>query len=275
MNMAGLRLVLAPNPGPMTESGTNTWIVGRGRVAVIDPGPDDERHLEAILAALHPDERVSHILITHPHRDHSALAPRLAAETGAPVLAHGAVGASSGGAVRDPCLTPDMGLADGDRIKGAGWALTALHTPGHEGSHLCFGWSGRCFTGDHVMGWSTTVVSPPEGDMGTYMASLAKLAEQNWKEFLPGHGPVVSNPAARLAELIAHRRRREAQILDAMHDGPASAKALVPRLYPGLTPSLRTAAERNVLAHLLDLSQRGFAVAEPPVTTSSRFRLAP
>jgi glyoxylase-like metal-dependent hydrolase (beta-lactamase superfamily II) len=271
MTEALLRLVRAPNPGPMTERGTNTWILGQGQVAVIDPGPDIGQHLEAILAALEPGERVSHILITHPHLDHSALAPRLAARTGAPILAFNPTPADrlaeAGGL--HPGFAPDILLSDGGKVEGAGWSLTVLHTPGHLGSHLCFASGDKCFTGDHVMGWSSTIVSPPEGDMGDYMASLAKLALQRWSEFLPGHGSVITDPAARLAELINHRRMREEQVLAALHDGPASAGALVPRLYPDLPPALRTAAERNVLAHLLHLSRRGLVRCDPPPGTSS------
>ena len=220
-----LRRVLAPNPGPLTGAGTNTWIVGRGAVAVIDPGPADDAHLAAILAALGPAERISHILVTHAHRDHAALAPALSRASGAPVLAFGtardgirpamaALGlAGTGGEGLDTGFAPDLRLVDGAPVRGAGWTLEAIHTPGHLGGHLCFGWDGLCFTGDHVMGWATSVVSPPEGDMRAYMDSLGRLAARVWRRFLPGHGPVVNDPAARLAALAAHRRAREAEIL--------------------------------------------------------------
>ncbi|PZR00992.1 MAG: MBL fold metallo-hydrolase [Cereibacter sphaeroides] len=270
----------------MTGPGTNTWIVGKGEVAVIDPGPADEAHLKAILGTLGPDERISHILVTHAHLDHSALAPALARRTGAPVLAFGGARdgispamatlglAESKSEGLDLAFVPDLRLADGDTVAGNGWNLRAIHTPGHLGNHLCFAWGDRCFTGDHVMGWSTSLVAPPEGDMTAYMASLARLARERWTEFLPAHGDPIPNPAARLAELTAHRRQREAQILAALADGPLPIPALATRIYTDLAPPLRGAAERNVLAHLIDLAARGAVAATPSLAPNARFALA-
>jgi len=280
-----LRLVRAPNPSAMTERGTNTWIVGRGAVAVIDPGPADETHLTAILAALDPAERVSHILVTHPHADHSALAPALARETAAPVLAFGTArdgmtaamaalaGDETGGEGLDLGFRPDIRLSDGDTVQGAGWALSAIHTPGHLGSHLCFRWGTRGFSGDHVMGWSTSLVSPPEGDMGEYRRSLARLAGQRWTTLLPGHGAPVADPAARLAELAAHRNRRESEIVTALQAGPATASGLVTAIYTDLPAHLHRAAERNVFAHLLDLAHRNSVESEGTPSPAAQFRL--
>lgn len=281
-----VRRVLAPNPSAMTAQGTNTWIVGRGAVAVIDPGPDDTRHLEAILSALEPGERVSHILVTHAHRDHSGLAPALATRTGAPVLAFGGATdgmrptmasrglTGDGGEGIDAGFAPDLRLGDGAVVEGPGWRLEALHTPGHLGNHLCFAMDDLCFTGDHVMGWSTSIVSPPEGDMTAYMASLATLAHRRWSTFLPGHGPDVTDPAHRLAELAAHRRQREHDILGALGDGPADATTIARRLYTAIPLALLGAAERNVLAHLLDLEERKLVAAEGAPDRQTPFRMA-
>lgn len=257
-----VRRVRAPNPSPMTFTGTNSYLVGRGEVAVIDPGPDIDLHLAGLLAALDPGERITHILVTHAHMDHSALAPRLAAATGAPLLAFGgapkaAVSRQGRGDGIDRGFRPTIPLADGAVVTGRGWSLRAIHTPGHLDDHLCFGWGDLCFSGDHVMGWSTSIVSPPEGRMGAYMASLARLATERWSRFLPGHGDPVEHPAERLAELAAHRRAREDDILRRLAAaGPASAAELARAIYTTTPPDLMPAAERNVLAHLEDLSER-------------------
>jgi len=282
----GLRLVRAPNPSPLTAEGTNTWILGEGRVAVIDPGPALPHHMEAILAALSAGERVSHILVTHAHLDHSALAPALASETGAPVLAFGiatdgmrpamarlapSLGPTGEGA--DTAFRPDRRLADGERVQGEGWALEAIHTPGHMSNHLCLAWEDRLFSGDHVMGWSTTVVIAPDGDMGAYMNSLGRLATRPWQRMYPGHGDAVETPEARLAELTAHRRARESQILSTLHSGPATAAEVARAIYTDLAPALLPAAEQNVLAHLIDLEERKMAAAIGPLCRSARFTL--
>lgn len=282
-----IRCITARNPSPLTGDGTNTYVLGSEQVVVIDPGPDDDAHLDAILASLSPGERISHILITHPHLDHSALAPRLADRADAPVLGFGRAtdgrsavmqaladaGFAGGGEGLDLAFTPDLVLRDGDWITGQGWSLQALHTPGHLGSHLCFACDGVLFSGDHVMGWSTTVVSPPDGDMGAYMASLERMVGQGWTQLLPGHGPTVRDPQPRVQELIRHRRQREAEILMALQAGPLDSAALTGRIYAGLDPRLFPAARRNVLAHLIDLHDKERLTAHGAPGPDTRFQL--
>lgn len=284
----GLRVVLAPNPSAMTLHGTNSYILGEGEVAVIDPGPDDPAHLVALLAALHPGERVSHILVSHAHLDHSPLTRPLAALTGAQVLAFGsatagrsaammrlaAAGGIEGGEGVDTGFSPDATLGDGTVVEGAGWRLGVLHTPGHFGNHLSFVWGDAVFAGDHVMGWASSLVSPPDGDMGAYMASLDRLAALGARRLYSGHGDPVADPAARIAELIAHRRAREAAILEALARGPADAATLARTVYTDTPAPLIPAAARNVLAHLLDLAERSLIRPESPLSARSRFRLA-
>ena len=279
-----IRLLRAPNPSPLTGTGTNTWLVGASALAVIDPGPDDPAHLAAILDAVGPGQAISHILVTHAHRDHSALAPRLAEATGAPILAFGT--ATEGrsllmarlaetlpthGEGLDFTFTPDLRLADTDIVAGPDWSLTALHTPGHLGGHLCLALGEMLFSGDHVMGWATTIVSPPDGDMSAYMVSLGRLTRQSWRRFLPGHGDPVEGPADRLQELIAHRQQRERQILAALSDGPARIPALTARIYTDIPKHLLPAAERNVLAHLIDLATRNLVSANPGLHPDAEF----
>jgi glyoxylase-like metal-dependent hydrolase (beta-lactamase superfamily II) len=284
----GVRRVVAPNPSPMTFTGTATYLVGDREAAVIDPGPDDPGHRAAILAALGPGARVRAILVTHSHRDHSAGAPALAAATGAPVLAFGRHGDGAeprmaalaaagldlgGGEGADRAFAPDATLADGETVGGQGWRLTAVHTPGHLSNHLAFalGDTGCLFTGDAVMGWATTLVSPPDGDMARFMTTLARLRRGGWRRFLPGHGRPVEAPDAMLDWQIGHRRAREAQILAALADGPADAAGLARRIYVGLDPALLPAAARNVLAHLLALEAGGRVAAEGPLGAAARF----
>lgn len=268
----GLRMILAPNPSPMTLWGTNTWLIGAGDVAVIDPGPADERHLAAILAALRPGERITHIFVTHAHLDHSPLARPLALATGAPVLAFGDaragrsqrmqdIGEIGGGEGLDPEFAPDLQLSDGETTSGSDWELQAIHTPGHLGGHLCFAWGDRLFTGDHIMGWAPSLVSPPDGDMSDYMASLERIGRRNWTCGYSAHGAVIDDPGTRIAGLIAHRRGREASILAALEE-PAGLDVLLLRVYADAPPALLPAAKRNLLAHLIDLVHRGLAVAE-------------
>lgn len=281
-----IRRVLAANPSPMTGSGTNTWVVGQGDVAVIDPGPDLDSHLSAILAALAPDERVSHIIVTHAHADHSALAPRLARATGAPVLGFGAAdagrspamqalaasGLAGGGEGVDAGFAPDVRLADGDTVAGGTWRLQVLHTPGHFAGHLSLALDDVLFSGDHVMGWAPSLISPPDGDMGAYMASLARLQQRRWSRFLPGHGDAVETPEARLAALVAHRRGREAAILAALSGAALSLPDLVARVYADTPRALHPAAARNALAHLADLAARGLVTAVPQLSPAAIFR---
>lgn len=282
-----IRALRAANPSPLTGSGTNTYLLGQGEVAVIDPGPDLDAHLEAILASLAPGERVSHILVTHPHLDHSALAPRLQTATGAPVLGFGDAfagrsarmaaladaGLSDGGEGLDRAFRPDEMLADGARIEAGEWSVTALHTPGHLGAHLCFDAGEVLFTGDHVMGWSTSVIAPPEGDMTDYMASLHRLSAGSWRRFLAGHGDPIETPARRLADLITHRETREGEILEALAHGPADPTTLAGRIYTDIPAKLRPAASRNVLAHLIDLASKGRAESEETPSLTARFHL--
>jgi len=279
-----IRCLRAANPSPLTGSGTNTWLVGGSEVAVIDPGPDLDDHLQAILSALRPGARITRILVTHAHRDHSALVPRLAALTGAEVLAYGT--ATDG---RSPLMTalaadlspstegldlgfrPDRRLAGGDRITGPDWELAAIHTPGHLGGHLCFAMGETLFSGDHVMGWSTTLVAPPDGDMGAYMTSLARLQQQSWSRMLPGHGDPVADPAQRLADLVTHRLAREAALLTALTRGPMSIPDLTRAVYTETPPHLLAAAAQNVLAHLIDLASRNLVGATPALHPAAVF----
>lgn len=282
-----VRRIVAPNPSPLTYKGTNTYLIGTGDVAVIDPGPKIVAHQEKILEALVPNEKITAILVTHPHLDHSALAPLLAAQTGAPVYAAGvatdgrspamqalaASGLAGGGEGLDLAFTPDNRIADGSTIEGSDWQLEAIATPGHLGTHLAFRFGDILFSGDHVMGWSTTFVSPPDGDMGAYMASLKRLTDIPARLYLPGHGPEITDPAARLRELTAHRKAREASVLASLQLGAKTAKTLAKEIYHDTPAPLLPAAERNVLAHLIDLSERGLVGFDEPLHTQSVFRL--
>lgn len=283
-----IRLIRADNPSPLTGSGTNTYLLGQGDVAVIDPGPDLDSHFAALLAALSPLERIGHILVTHAHLDHSAMVPRLKAATGAEVLAFGpadsgrstvmsdlaAQGLSSAEGC-DAAFTPDRLLSDGAVLAFGGVKVQALHLPGHMGCHMGFALGDILFSGDHVMAWSTTLVSPPDGDMADYMASLRRLALVPWRQMLPGHGPTVSDPAARLADLITHRLSRETALLSALRaHGPASAATLAARVYSDTPNHLLPAASRNVLAHLIDLATRGLAQPGRGPLASSEFSAA-
>jgi len=275
----GLRRIVADNPSPFTFKGTGSYVVGSGEVAVIDPGPDLVEHIEALLAGL-AGERVTHILITHTHRDHSPAARMLKEATGAPTFGfgphaggvRGEPGSEEGG---DWDFVPDVALRDGERVDGSGWHFEAVHTPGHTSNHLCFALadSGILFSGDHVMGWSTSVISPPDGDMAAYMASLDKLLGRRDAVYWPTHGPAITEPAAHVRAFIAHRREREAGILDCLAAGPARIDAIVERLYVGLQPGLRRAAGRSVLAHLVDLVTRGRVVSDGSPTLDSEYRL--
>ncbi|WP_290688443.1 MULTISPECIES: MBL fold metallo-hydrolase [unclassified Haematobacter] len=284
----GLRRIVAPNPSAMTYRGTNTYLLGEGRVTLVDPGPDDERHLAAILEALRPGERIERILVTHSHVDHSALAARLAAEVSAPVTAFGdsaagrsetmeglvAAGMSDGGEGADPTFAPDEELADGAEILAGGQPLRALHTPGHFGNHLSFLWGGFVLSGDQVMGWATSIVSPPDGDMGAYMASLDRLMPQAEAVFLPGHGAPVTDAAARIGWLRDHRRMRERQIRAALEAGESTARSIAATIYTDTPAPLMHAAERNVLAHLIDLAERGVARPEGAIRPDTAFHLS-
>lgn len=275
--------LLAPNPSPMTYWGTNSYLLGETRLAVIDPGPNDPAHLEALLAAI-DGRKVEAILVSHAHLDHSPLAPALAAQTGAPVLAFGdaqagrsaimtdlaARGMARGGEGVDGAFMPDETLADGARITSPEWQIEALHTPGHFGNHLCFAWGDRLFSGDHLMGWSSSLVSPPDGDLTDFMASSARLAARDWSVAYPGHGAPIADPAARLAWLMAHRRDREAQILAALV-GDMPLPALTAAVYDDVAPALLPMAARNLFAHLVDLWGRGLVSARPELSEGAIF----
>lgn len=255
--------VLANNPSPFTNTGTQTYLVGTTDLAVIDPGPDDAEHLAALLAAI-GGRQVRAILCTHTHRDHSPAAPALKAATGAPILGCAPLVLDDAGpradAAFDTGYAPDRVLADGAQVAGQGWTLTAVATPGHTSNHLCFALeeSGALFTGDHVMGWSTTVVAPPDGNMAAYMASLDKLmGREQDRIYYPAHGDPVENPRRFVRGLAGHRKQREGQILRLLEQGIGAVPAMVERMYVGLDPRLHGAAERSVLAHLLDLEARG------------------
>lgn len=258
-----VRRLVASNPSPFTAWGTGTYVVGHGDVAVIDPGPDDVRHIAALSAGL-AGERISHILVTHTHLDHSPGARLLQAQTRAPIIGcapHARTGphdepVEEGG---DFDHAPDTELADGDVVAGSGWTLTAVHTPGHTSNHLCYalGEERALFSGDHVMGWSTTVVSPPDGDMAHYIGSLRKLLSRNDQVLYPTHGAPIVEPATFVSQLIAHRLEREAQILACLQDGLPGIPEMVARLYAEVDPRLHRAAARSVLAHLVALERSG------------------
>jgi len=256
-----VRRVLAPNPSPFTFTGTQTYIVGRGDVAVIDPGPDLPDHVAAILDATQ-GERVTAIMCTHTHRDHSPASRLLQAATGAPIIGCAPLTIDDDGpradAAFDADYRPDRVLTDGETVSGSDWTLEAVATPGHTSNHLCFALkeSGALFSGDHVMRWSTTVVSPPDGDMADYMASLGKLIARTDRIYYPAHGDAVKEPRRFVSAIAAHRRQRERQILDLLGDRPQPIEAMVERMYSGIDERLHKAAGRSVLAHLIDLEAR-------------------
>jgi glyoxylase-like metal-dependent hydrolase (beta-lactamase superfamily II) len=266
----GIRRIVCANPGPFTFRGTNTYLIGRGEVAVLDPGPADAAHLAAILRAT-AGERITRILVSHTHRDHSPGAAALVAATGATTFGHGphVTPPEAGGEGGDHAFRPDIALPDGATVEGEDWRVTALHTPGHCANHLCF-WlesaagPGILFSADHVMSWSTTVVSPPDGDMAAYMASLARIAARDDRLYLPGHGPPLPDPAPFIAALAAHRREREAKVFHALRAARrATAAELVPPVYgPELDPKLVPAAARSLLAHLIKLAAEGAAARD-------------
>jgi len=280
----GVRRVLCNNPSPMTLSGTVSYIVGRGKVAIIDPGPDDEAHAKALLDAVR-GETVTHILITHTHRDHSPNAARIKAATGAPTYAEGVHRASrpyyesetmstEAGADRD--FKPDIVVRDGEIINGDGWSLEVVATPGHTANHIAFAWPERklIFVGDHVMGWSTSVVMPPDGSMIDYMASLHRLAKRDEQLYFSGHGPEVPDAQRFVRFLIRHRQAREASILHRLAKGETDISTMVRAIYIGIDPRLVGAAGYSVLAHLEDLVARGVVVTEGDPVIGGSYRLA-
>ncbi|WP_158964496.1 MBL fold metallo-hydrolase [Chachezhania sediminis] len=285
----GIRRILAPNPSAFTYRGTNTYLVGRYSVAVIDPGPASDAHLDAILSAIGPGARITHIIVTHAHLDHSPLAGPLSRHTGAPILAFGGAhagrsavmehlarsGLAGGGEGVDEAFRPDRVVADGDVIGSSEWQMEVIHTPGHLGNHIALALGDACFTADHVMGWSTSIVSPPEGDLTAFMASCATLRARDWRVFYPGHGAPVDDPAGRLDWLVRHRLSREAAIRDALSAGPATPAELTLRVYTDVAPALLPAAERNVFAHLIDLTERKLAHCRGPLSAQAHFEAVP
>lgn len=280
----GVRRVLCDNPGPFTFTGTVSYIVGRGKVAIIDPGPDSEAHAAALLDAVR-GETVTHILVTHTHRDHSPNTPRIKAATGATVYAEGQHRASrpryesekissESGADRE--FKPDIEIREGDVVEGPGWALRALATPGHTANHLAFAWAERkiSFVGDHVMGWSTSIVAPPDGSMVDYMASLERLAQGEEDLFLSGHGPEIPEGPRYVRFLIRHRQAREASILHRLAKGEADIPTMVRAIYIGLDPRLAGAAGYSVLAHLEDMVARRIVATEGDPVIGGTYRLA-
>jgi glyoxylase-like metal-dependent hydrolase (beta-lactamase superfamily II) len=279
----GVRRIVANNPGPYTFLGTNTYLVGTGQVAVIDPGPLDEQHLKAIAKAI-AGERLTHILITHSHRDHCDGARALQALAGGEIAAFGPTGSARGAgapglgyAFVDPAFVPDQTIADGDTVRGPGFALDVLHMPGHAPDHLCFALVGKrtVFTGDHVMGWNTTVIAPPEGNMASFLASLEKLMPRHDKMFLPGHGGRIQTPQRVVKAYIMHRKWREQTILTCLDEGDCTIPRIVARLYGTLDAGLKEAAALSVLAHLEHLISRDLVSAEGAPCLSSAFCLRP
>ena len=273
-----IRRVIADNPGPFTFLGTGTYMVGRGEVAVIDPGPDLPEHLNALLAAL-DGESVSHILVTHHHLDHSPLARPLAAATGAPIY---------GCAVATPpveaevkleagydAFTPDIPVCAGAVIEGGGWTIEAIPTPGHTSNHICYALreENALFSGDHIMGWSTTVITPPDGDMGDYLASLALVQARGFDTLWPTHGPPIRDTFDFIEAYIDHRRDRESQILAQLGQGATTIGQIVPILYAAVDPRLHPAAAHSVLAHMIELVRTGAVACSGPPGLRSDYRL--
>ena len=256
----GIGRVLAHNPSAFTYTGTQTYLVGEAQVAVIDPGPDLPDHVDALLGAI-GGRPLAAIVCTHTHRDHSPAARPLAEATGAPIVGCAALSLETVGpradAAFDGDYLPDRVLEDGEAIEVDGRSLTAVATPGHTSNHLCLAYGDALFTGDHVMGWSTTVVVPPDGDMAAYMASLDKLRQRGDRIYYPAHGPPVTNPRQYVRGLMGHRLQREKQILKLVGEKPRAIPDIVASAYPGLDPRLTAAAGGSVLAHLLDLEARG------------------
>jgi glyoxylase-like metal-dependent hydrolase (beta-lactamase superfamily II) len=276
----GVVRIVANNPGPFTFKGTNTYIVGSGEtLALIDPGPTDDAHFAAIMALI-GSKRLGTVLITHTHRDHTDGLPRLLAATGAKCAGFGRIArdrgsrrtSPSGSEFVDQDFKPDIVLGDGARFDGDGFALTALHTPGHAPDHLCFALEGTgiLFSGDHVMSWNTSVVAPPEGNMRDYMASLDKLVGRKDEVFLPGHGGQLSQPQKVVRAFIVHRRMREDAILDCIRRGQSTIPAIVETVYRGLDSRLLTAAGLSVAAHVEHLVERGLVLSDGPPTQPER-----
>ncbi len=293
-----IRRVTANNPNPFTYLGTGTYLIGRGNVAVLDPGPDDPAHVAAVLAALRPGERITHLVVTHTHSDHSPATRPLQEHTGAPTYGYGPHGPLDDGEApvvfgdpeadgdlstkepreaADRSFHPDVVLADGDIVSDDGWTLEAVHTPGHASNHLCYFLREErvLCSGDHVMGWSTSVISPPDGNLGDYLGSLQKLLDRPQdRRYLPTHGPEIAEPHALVRAFLAHRAERSEQILDALAAGPATIVELVPRLYGEVSKRLWRGAAGSMYAHLIQLHELGLIEVDDggPLRRTSRIR---
>lgn len=280
-----VRRLIANNPSPFTFKGTATYIVGGDSVAVIDPGPDDDEHFAALASAL-DGLTVSHILVTHTHRDHSPLAARLKALTGAKTYAYGPHGSGKGrsavpaGDVRldmggDRDFVPDMEVRHGDVIEGRDWTFEAVFTPGHTSNHMSFALKEEpaLFAGDHVMAWSTSVIAPPDGNMADYMASLRMLLDRDEDVYWPTHGPKLEDARAFVDKFIAHRNARENAVIARLRQGAATIDAMVPEIYKGVDPGLFPAAALSMLAHVEHLVEQGVVETDGPVTMQSQYRL--
>ena len=275
-----IRRVTADNPGPFTFRGTGTYIVGHGAVAVIDPGPDMPEHLDAIMAATE-GERVTHILITHHHADHSPLARPLATKTGATiygcaVAGHAAVETGIQLEAGHDHFVPDISVCGGETITGAGWTIEAIPTPGHTSNHICYALAqeNALFSGDHIMGWSTTVITPPDGDMGDYLRSLETIRARRFATLWPTHGPPITDVDPFIGAYIDHRRMRERDILARLAAGDTSIKAMVPTLYAAVDSRLWPAAAHSVLAQMLELVKTGRVACDGPAGLDGVYRLA-
>lgn len=281
----GLVVVTAPNASPMTFTGTRTYILGDTELAIIDPGPNDPNHLDAILHVV-AGRKVSHILITHNHIDHSPLARTLSKFVNASVYAFGSAHAArmpimnmlddiGGGEGIDEEFTWDETLRDGEKIFGAGWTLEVIHTPGHLSNHLCFAWleQNHLFSGDHVMSWASTLISPPDGDLTAFMSSLRKLQSRSENVYYPGHGAPLENAQEMLQYLLDHRAGREGQIISLLENGPKTVTEITAQMYKDIDKNLHFAAARNVLAHLIDLYEREIIISIGEFTQNAQFEL--
>ena len=274
-----IRSIVANNPGPYTFMGTGTYVVGWGKVAVIDPGPAYPEHVDALLAALDGEE-ITHQLITHTHIDHSPAAELVKERTGAQTFGFGPHGdgkyakdavVEAGG---DKDFVPDVALKDSDVIEGDGWTFECVHTPGHTSNHLCYHLrdENALFPGDHVMGWSTTVVSPPDGDMADYIASLQMLAERSDGIYYPTHGGPIKKPQRYVWGILVHRKQRETQILECLDQGVINIPAMVDRMYQDLDPRLTGAAQHSVFSHIIDLAERGIIASDGEISLKAGYR---
>lgn len=283
----GLRRILAPNPSPMTYKGTNTYLLGVREIGVIDPGPNNRMHFNQIIKAIEPQQRITHIFVTHSHLDHSPLAKILSEHTKAEIYAFGpsndgqsAVmrslvkqGYTGGGEGVDADFEPHRKIREGEVISADDWELGVVETPGHFSNHLSFIWDDAVFTGDHIMDWASSMVSPPDGDLSDFMTSCRKLLRQEWRIFYPGHGDPVHNPKERTQWLIHHRQQRELQIIEALRLGPQTPSSLAQHIYTDTPKELLGAAARNVFAHLIDLRQREVVTTDLPFGFHSVFQI--